>query len=573
MALSYIGSRVHLVSFVSLLIFSSSGLSSDVHREYPISSKVVTTLERTIVPEPVPSSSPKLFPYELSKYKHYGYGKWHYGPGLPFEKRLDIMSSTYTGDSATPDTELLHFFTITDLHIRDKECPAQAIYLGSSGIIPLPGAYSGTMLYTTQIFDAIVRTINALHNKKPFDFGISLGDTCNATQYNELRWYLDVLDGKVIRPSSGAHAGEHTIDYQKPFKAAGLNKKIHWYQAIGNHDHFWFGSLPPNGYIRHALIGRKILNLGNPFTNPLGVNSRGFYMGAIDGSTPFGNIIGAGIVKDFTYHPKVPARDPNRRSLSRYEWIREFFKTSSHPKGHGFKKSNVKTGFACYAFEPKSDIPIKIIVLDDTESDDAFNNPLSLGYGHGALSKKRYDWLIRELDKGQSKNQLMIIAAHIPIGVASPNAIDGWSDFAFEMKLIDKLHTYPNLILWIAGHRHINAVTELPSPDPSHPELGFWEVETASLIGFPQQFRTFRIVRNSDNTISIFTANVDAAVKKGSLAATSRFYSMGIRQIYNDPIFYPPTGSYNAQLLKQLTPKMQAKIQHCGTPILKNRKG
>ncbi len=95
-------------------------------------------------------------------------------------------------------TRLLNFFTITDIHITDKESPAQAIYFGYKGGVS--SAYSPVMLYTTHVLDAAVQTINALHKKKPFDFGISLGDTCNNTQYNELRWYIDVLDGKVINP-------------------------------------------------------------------------------------------------------------------------------------------------------------------------------------------------------------------------------------------------------------------------------------------------------------------------------------------------------------------------------------
>lgn len=87
------------------------------------------------------------------------------------------------------------------------------------------------MLYTTQVLDSAVKTINALHNTKlKFDMGISLGDTCNTTQLNETRWYLDIMDGKngthreqrgkfnptfhdTIRPSSGAHIGEDSIDY------------------------------------------------------------------------------------------------------------------------------------------------------------------------------------------------------------------------------------------------------------------------------------------------------------------------------------------------------------------------
>ena len=319
------------------------------------------------------------------------------------------------------------------------------------------------------------------------------------------------------------------------------------------------GSYPANDYLRQTYIGENILNLGDIFTDPLGVDSRGFYMGSIDGRTPYGDIIGVGPVKDFAVPPKVLAADPNRRSLSRKEWMSEFFNTSSSPKGHGFNQSNVKTGFACYTFEPKSNIPIKVIVLDDTQRD---NDPNVQGYGHGSLDKERYDWLVNELDKGQAEGKLMIIAAHIPIGVEKAGSFTGWwsNSYVSEENLMAKLHTYPNLILWIAGHRHLNTVTALKSPDAARPELGFWEIETSSLRDFPQQFRTFEIVRNSDNTVSIFTTDVDPAVKDGSLAAISRSYAVAAQQIFNNTIGLLPTGSYNAELVKQLTPEMQAKL-------------
>ncbi|VVB64979.1 Uncharacterised protein [uncultured archaeon] len=326
------------------------------------------------------------------------------------------------------------------------------------------------------------------------------------------------------------------------------------------------GFLPPNDYIRQNITGEYIVNLGNPFIEPRGLDSRGFYMGSINGSTPYGDVIGAGPVNDFKIPPKVLAADPNRHSLSRKEWISEFFNTSSSPKGHGFDQSNVKTGFGCYTFEPRSNIPIKVIVLDDTQMDDDLNNPDTLGYGHASLDNERYDWLVKELDKGQAEGKLMIIAAHIPIGVEPADSMMGWNPAApiSEPQLISTLHEFPNLILWISGHRHLNVITALKSPDAARPELGFWEVETSSLRDFPQQLRTFEIVRNSDNAVSIFTTDIDPAVEDGSPATISRSYAVATRQIFNmtpDPM---PTGSYNAELVKQLTPKMQAKLSDKG---------
>ena len=107
----------------------------------------------------------------------------------------------------------------------------------------------------------------------------------------------------------------------------------------------------------------------------------------------------------------------------------------------------------------------------------------------------------------------------------------------------------------------------LASPDADRPELGFWQVETSSLRGFPQQFRTIEIVRNSVSTVSIFATDVDPAVEDGSPAAISRAYGVAAQQLFKTPLPGLPTASYNAELLVQLSSEMQAKVRNCGAPL------
>lgn len=531
---------------------------------------VTTTADQTIIPDQVPTYPHRIGPNDVALFGQYGYGTWYYGAGVPHQKRVDLMPSNYSGNAVTNTALLANFFAISDIHITDKESPAQAIYYGYKwGII---SGYSPAMLYSTHMLDAAVQTINRLHKTKSYDFGLSLGDALNSAQNNELKWFVDVMDGKLINPDSGEKDDPNpgpNNDYQDEFKAEGIDPSIKWYQALGNHDHFWMGMFPPDQYVKDKMIGNTIMNLGNIFSDPSGISSRGYYMGVINGKTPNGEIIGAGPVGNFTT-PPVVAPDLNRRFITRNDFMDAFVKSSSSPAGHGFTAATAASGFASYTFEPKSDLPLKVIVLDNTNRDD---RTITDGYGKGSLDKERYDWLINELDKGQAEGKLMIIAAHIPIKVKLQQTLIGeamkWSASSYksEDEMLAKLHTYSNLILWVSGHRHLSVITPQKSPDPSRPELGFWEVETPSLREFPQQFRNFRITRNSDETISIFATDVDPIAKEGSLVAKARSYAVAANQLFNieqDPM---PSGVANAELVLQLSPEMRAKLANLGTPI------
>ena len=546
---------------------------------YPIASEVFTTLQNTVVPGPTPSVPIHLS--AVSQFRQYGYGNWTLGDALKAETRTELMPALYDASTVTKKVRLLNFFTISDVHITDKEAPNQLIYLGQlyeQQVAIAASLYSPVMLCSTQVLNAAVQTINALHQKNPIDFGISLGDVCNSAQYNELRWYIDVLDGKVITPSSGAHLGADTIDYQKPYQTAGLDKSIPWYQTLGNHDHFWMGSIPVDHSLRSDLresyTSGTVFACGNVLAVRSSIQDHTYSMGVIDGSTPYGDIQYAGLASSFTSPPQVAA-DLDRRPLPRNEWLQEFFATTSIPVGHGFNLTDAGQGFACYSFVPKSSLPIKVIVLDDTQREDDGSTDI---HGHGFLDLARWTWLRAELAAGDVAGQLMIIAAHIPIDVEIPGtAMAWWADSQNAVTLPDlraELQSHPNLILWLSGHRHMNTIKAFADTTGSKPENGFWQVETSSLRDFPQQFRTFEIHLNSDYTISIVTTNVDPAVLDGTPAAKSRNYAVAAQQIVkgasavtnwnptNDPsIKAMPTGSYNAQLLKKLSPAMTLKMQ------------
>ena len=59
---------------------------------------------------------------------------------------------------------------------------------------------------------------------------------------------------------------------------------------------------------------------------------------------------------------------------------------------------------------------------------------------------------------------------------------------------------YPLVILWVAGHEHRNHVEWVGDNDKN---IGFWHIETASHIDWPQQSRTIEVVKDAEDNIFI----------------------------------------------------------------------
>ena len=194
--IKYSTGTVACLTLGSMTFGVGSALGQTPKPSYPIDSTVVTTRQRMVsFPLTMSSVPPNLMPTppnnpnggpglaatqlcEVSKYEALGYGAWKFGAPLPLKQRTDLMPAGYSNPTPTRHKRILHFFTMTDIHITDKEAPNQLIYFqqfDSRNSAQNTSIYSPVMMYSTQVLDAAIQTVNALHEQNQFDFGISLG--------------------------------------------------------------------------------------------------------------------------------------------------------------------------------------------------------------------------------------------------------------------------------------------------------------------------------------------------------------------------------------------------------------
>ena len=205
--------------------------------------------------------------------------------------------------------------------------------------------------------------------------------------------------------------------------------------------------------------------------------------------------------------------DQNRRFVDRRQVVREHFVTRERPAGHGFTDDNVNAGTAYYGFDAG---PVRCLVLDTVN-----------GYGgpNGSLDPAQLSWLERELAAGHRRHlntdgslvgsagtdRLFVVFSHHTVAT-----VDNWLAPPGSRRILghtvrDLLLRYPNAVLWVNGHTHVNQVTAHARAPDAAVAGGLWEVTTASLIDWPQQARLVEVLDNADGTLSMFCTIVDTA--------------------------------------------------------------
>lgn len=447
--------------------------------------------------------------------------------GEDMNVRNDFMNNKKLSLRQKPKS-LLFFGHITDLHIVDEESPArlavadsilEQLDISSSAFHP-----QEDLLFSST--DAMIRTLNRISLKSNFDFLLNTGDSIDNAHQIELDWFVDAMNGKVVDPDSGRNddpvAGPGN-DGNDPLKMTGLLSNMPFYAAVGNHDVLYQGNIPE--YLREVFNAIVEPLLGKEFSilNPVGNYSNGVI---VPKATPYN--------PDKLKPGKIVA-DPRRASLSSKGFISTYIENTEDRPVFGFPKSLQGKEQAYYSTKPRDNSPIRLIVLDTT---------CRIGTAAGIIDQDQFEhFLIPELDDAKRAGELVIIASHHPsnsimtlsrakermVNVCrkDKNMHKAMKQLARHMEervetiegnlFTHTLASYSNVILHIVGHQHTNKITPI-----GEKEHGYWEVQTSSLIGFPQQSRLFEIVYEGNNIGAIQTCVVDYESSKNPLAEKCR---------------------------------------------------
>lgn len=468
-----------------------------------------------------------------------GYRRIVRGPGEPAVVRSDLLGGATRGSGTR--TPLAAFGQFTDMHLVDAQSPARVEFIDQIGGA-VSGAYRAQEMLSLHVAEAMVRAMNALASAAPvtgrsLDFLVSTGDNADNAQLNEIRWHIDVLDGRrTVRPDSGnltkwegvggrddpstyywhpdgtprlggpddphTKYGFPTVPglldrCRAPFVATGL--AMPWYATFGNHDGLVQGNVPSDREFNLIATGAlKVTGF------PLGLDSSKLVAAVLSGDS-------AALLTLLTAGPaKLVKADRNRRQLVHKEVINEYFTTTTTPVGHGYTTDNRDHNTAYYSFDKGG---VHFISLDTCDT---------FGYSEGSIDHAQFVWLGNELKAhssryldtngnwvaGNGADQLIVIFSHHtvetmtnPIGL---NRVLG--DTVAQLLL-----QFPNVVLWVNGHTHRNTVVPYPRPAGAAVGGGFWEVNTAAHIDWPQQARVVELVDNGDGTLSVFGTIVDHA--------------------------------------------------------------
>ncbi|CAL9463096.1 TIGR03767 family metallophosphoesterase [Streptomyces griseomycini] len=451
-----------------------------------------------------------------------GYRRLGDGPGWGRVVRGELAEPR--SGRAGRRTPLTAFVQLTDLHLIDAQHPLRLEYLRSADV----HAWRPQEALTVQGAVALVERVNALRGApatgSPLHFAMTTGDNTDNNTRSELEWFLTVMSGGRVTPNTGDprhyegvqnsglrqywHPDDAVRDADKRlgfphldgFLAAAVREvnspglDLPWYSTVGNHDTMPLGCYASHGDPRLtdlAVGGRKLMDVPAAEARRL---QRAIRKATDPRGVRYGEFLAA---HARAARPVTP--DDRRAPFTPDEYLRAHLDPAHRgpgPVGHGYTAANLDAGTQYYAFRITDDVVG--VSLDTTDPG---------GHYAGSLGTAQLRWLERTL-RTHEDSYAIVFSHHTSTSMTNthrdPARPDERRHGGEEVAAL--LGRHRNVVAWVNGHIHRNAVTPHTGPGGS-----FWEISTASHVDFPQLARVVELVDNKDGTLSLFTTLVESA--------------------------------------------------------------
>jgi metallophosphoesterase (TIGR03767 family) len=496
-----------------------------------------------------------------------------YEPGWPIEVRTEFAEPKRGREDRREALAAFHHGTDYQFPDAQSPARVEFLARYADEPTPsfLSSAWRPQEALIVQATDALHRRLRELEvgpvTGRPIDFAMSTGDNYDNKQLNELEWFITLMNGGPITPNSGAGSefegvqnfeGEYYDDwYYHPdddlelplgaperdhykrnygfpdypgileaaietFTASGVG--VPWYQTYGNHDSLVQGNERVNDLYADIVIGEeKVLHPAD------GIPSPGAFWRGLMNEDP----------EAVALYLSMPRRevtaDENRRFIFDRDYVRAHLQSGGQPTGHGFSEWNLETIYLYYTFDIGPSV--RAISLDTCA-------PM---VANGAIGDAQMRWLEEQLIAVHSRyyeadgtevrtgndDKLVVVFGHHRFdgidGAPGPRQVGGKDDeadapdtyegpdgYVYRQEdqhngdaLLELLHRFPNVIVYVNGHSHFNRVD--PHPDPAGRHNGIWEITTSAILDPPQHGRIIELVDNRDGTLSLFGTLFDHA--------------------------------------------------------------